>query len=89
MPVSEGDYPGMKVKVRLFANLREYVPQAKLGATLEIELNDGHRVSDLVDHFRLPQEEVKLVYVNGIYQEMDYLLREGDEIGIFPPIGGG
>lgn len=89
MPVSEGGYPGMKVKVRLFANLREYVPQAKLGATLEVELNEGNRVSDLVNHFRLPPEQVKLVYVNGIYQEMDYQLHENDEVGIFPPIGGG
>ncbi|MCA1954518.1 MAG: MoaD/ThiS family protein [Anaerolinea sp.] len=32
---------------------------------------------------------MKLCYVNGRYQEADYALNEGDEVGIFPPIGGG
>ena len=79
----------MKVKVRLFATLREYVPQAKIGATLEVELNDGASVRDLADHFKLPLDLVKLAYVNGIYQELDFVLKENDEIGLFPPIGGG
>lgn len=79
----------MKIKVRLFANLRDYVPQAKIGTTLEVELNDSHLVKDLVNHFQLPPDLVKLVYVNGIYQEMDFQLHEGDEVGIFPPVGGG
>jgi len=79
----------MKVKVRLFANLRDYVPEAKIGATLEVELREGACVRELVDHFRLPLELVKLVYVNAIYREMDFQLRDGDEVGIFPPIGGG
>lgn len=79
----------MKVKVRLFANLRDYAPEAKIGATLEVDLREGACVSELVDHFQLPLELVKLVYVNAIYREMDFQLRDGDEVGIFPPIGGG
>jgi molybdopterin converting factor small subunit len=79
----------MIVKARLFANLRDYVPEAKLGATLEVELNGNHLVKDLVDYFQLPPDQVKLVYVNGIYREMDFQLQESDEVGIFPPIGGG
>lgn len=79
----------MKVKVRLFANLRDYVPEAKIGVTLEVDLPDGARIADLVDHYRLPLELVKLAFVNGVYQELDFELHEDDEIGIFPPIGGG
>lgn len=79
----------MRIKVRLFANLRDYVPQAKIGTTLEVEIQDGALVRDLANHFKLPLELVKLAYVNGIYQEMDFQLHENDEIGLFPPIGGG
>ena len=79
----------MKVKVRLFANLRDYVPEAKIGATLEAELAEGALVKALVDHVQLPADLVKLVYVNAIYREMDFQLHDGDEVGIFPPIGGG
>ena len=79
----------MNLKVRLFANLRDYVPEAKIGATLQVELAEGALVKDLVDHYHLPADLVKLVYVNAIYREMDFQLRDGDEVGIFPPIGGG
>jgi sulfur-carrier protein len=79
----------MLIKVRLFANLRDFVPASKGGATLEVELPEGARIRDLVDHFKLPLDLVKLSYVNGIYQELDYQLHANDEIGIFPPIGGG
>lgn len=84
-----GGGAAMKVKVRLFANLRDYVPEAKIGTTLEVELAEGALVKDLVDHFHLPPELVKLVYVNAVYREMDFQLSDGDEVGIFPPIGGG
>jgi molybdopterin converting factor small subunit len=79
----------MKVKVRLYANLRDYVPQAKIGTTLEVELQEGALIRDLANHYQLPLGQVKLAYVNGIYQEMDFQLHENDEVGLFPPIGGG
>lgn len=79
----------MNVKVRLFANLRDYVPTAKIGTTLDVELQDGALVRDLANHLKLPLDLVKLAYVNGIYQELDFQLHEDDEIGLFPPIGGG
>ncbi len=79
----------MRVFVRLFANLRDYVPEAKIGTTLEVDLPDGARIRDLANHYRLPLDLVTLAYVNGIYQELDYQLQDNDEIGLFPPIGGG
>lgn len=79
----------MRIKARLFASLRAYTPGSKPGATLEVELPPGARVRDLVAHFHIPAEVVKLAFVNGLSQEMDTELRENDEVGIFPPVGGG
>jgi sulfur-carrier protein len=79
----------MIVKVRLFANLRDYVPEAKYGSTMEVDVRSGASLKDLANQLNLPMDLVKLAYVNGIYQEMDYQLNQNDEIGIFPPIGGG
>ncbi len=79
----------MIVKVRLFATLRDYVPTYKYGTFLEVELPDGAQVKDLVNQLNLPEALVKLSYVNGVYQDMDYRLCENDEVGMFPPIGGG
>ncbi len=79
----------MQIHVRLFATLRNYVPESKGGATLTVTLPTSATLLDLIQHLGLPAEEVKLCYVNGRYQEADYALNEGDEVGIFPPIGGG
>jgi molybdopterin converting factor small subunit len=42
-----------------------------------------------LDQLKIPVEEAKITFVNGIIQELDYEIKSGDEIGIFPPIGGG
>ncbi len=59
------------------------------GTPFEIELPEGSTLQDVVAHLNLPEEEVKITFVNGIIQEMDCELKSGDEIGIFPPVGGG
>ncbi|HSM24798.1 MAG TPA: MoaD/ThiS family protein [Anaerolineaceae bacterium] len=79
----------MIVKVKLFATLRKYLPGLELGKTKDIQVDPGITIARLYEILEIPAEEVKLAYVNGIYYETDYILKDGDEIGIFPPIGGG
>ncbi|PKO08190.1 MAG: molybdopterin synthase sulfur carrier subunit [Chloroflexi bacterium HGW-Chloroflexi-2] len=79
----------MIVKVKLFATLRKYLPGVELGKSSDIELESGSSIAQLYDVLGIPAEEIKLAYVNGIFCEMDTELKDGDEIGIFPPIGGG
>ena len=88
----------MKVYVRLFATLVQSVPEAVLaryprgiraGFSFEIGLPEGSTLADLVAHLDLPREEVKVTFVNGRAQESDYLLAPGDQVGIFPAVGGG
>ena len=80
----------MRVIIKLFAGLKNYAPVTGLpGTPFEIELSEGSTLQDVVAHLNLPKEEVKIAFVNGIIQEMDCVLKSGDEIGIFPPVGGG
>ena len=79
----------MTIKVKLFATLRKYLPGLELGKAAEIQLDSGSTIMDLYNELGIPVEEIKLAYVNGIYCEPDTILKNGDEIGIFPPIGGG
>jgi molybdopterin converting factor small subunit len=79
----------MIVKVKLFATLRKYLPDLELGSSKDVQIDHGTTIEQLYKNLGIPIEEVKLAYVNGIYCEPDYILNDGDEIGIFPPIGGG
>jgi len=52
-------------------------------------LDDKAKLKELLDDLKLPREEVRRVFVNGKWEAESYLLRDGDKIGIFPPIAGG
>lgn len=79
----------MLIKVRLFATLARYVPGTAAGETMEVTLPDKATVTDLLAKLAVPEGEVKAVYVNGRHRPCDWILAEGDEVGFFPPIGGG
>ncbi len=78
----------MHVQAKLFASLQRYAG-VKAGSPIDLDLPDGATVADLMQHLRVPSEEVRLVYVNGCAHSEDWQLASGDEVGIFPPIGGG
>ena len=88
----------MEVQVKLYATLVQVVPEAvvarypagvRAGVPLQVRLPEKSRLVDLLDHLGLPREKVRVVFVNGRAQKLDYCLVSGDEIGIFPPVGGG
>jgi len=79
----------MLVYVKLYATLTRHRPNTKGGEPFEVELPEGSTLGDLYRHLGVPQEEVKTAFVNGRAEGPRYTIQAGDEIGIFPPIGGG
>ncbi len=79
----------MRVRVKLFATLRRYAPGEAAGVPFEADLPEGATMADLFKHLDLPAEEVRVAFVNGRARPEDWRLAPGDEVGIFPPIGGG
>jgi sulfur carrier protein ThiS len=78
----------MRVQVKLFSRFREVLPpQARGQAT--VELPDGATVAHLLDHLGIVQP-VRLVSINN-QPEGDHgrLLRDGDQVLIFPFVSGG
>jgi molybdopterin synthase sulfur carrier subunit len=77
------------VRVKLFATLRRYHPQLGIGEAMPVELPEAATVGQLVEQLRLPAEHVKVIFVNRVVRGEDHPLQDGDEVGIFPPVGGG
>ncbi|RPI83964.1 MAG: MoaD/ThiS family protein [Chloroflexi bacterium] len=79
----------MQVSVKLFATLSRFAPHKRASVPFEVELSEGDTLLKLVECLDIPPEEAKVAFVNGIIHNLDHSLLPGDEIGIFPPIGGG
>lgn len=89
MPLPVDEDREMRAKVKLFATLVGYVPGTEPGVPFEVELPNGSSLSDLMNQLNLPQRETKVIFVNGRMRPLDYQLQDNDDVGIFPPIGGG
>ena len=81
--------PKITVQVKLFVTLRRYYPELGIGEAMPVELSQGAKVGDLVDRLRLPADLVTVVFVNGVVRDDDWPLNDGDELSMFPPVGGG
>jgi molybdopterin synthase sulfur carrier subunit len=79
----------MEVTLNLFATLARYMPNKAKGNSCVLEVSEGTRVGDVLKALKIPTAKVRLVFLNGVHARGDETLRDGDRVGIFPPIGGG
>lgn len=79
----------IEVRVKLYATLRQYHPELKLGEALSVHVPEGTNVGQLVTAIGIPTETVRRVFSKGRAVEEDHLLLDGDDVAMFPPIAGG
>jgi molybdopterin synthase sulfur carrier subunit len=77
----------MSIKVRYFASLKESVGRAEDELTV-IKLLTVHEVWDCTNPEK-PLPDNILAAVNMDYVDLDYLVKDGDEVAFFPPVTGG
>lgn len=84
----------MTVEVRLFAGLRERLPEARRGRA-HLDLEEGSSLQGLLDRLEIEPRLAQMVLVNGVQTPRDRSARaarrlsEGDVVAIFPPVAGG
>ena len=79
----------MKVRLKLFAVFRRYLPPGTQGNACDVEVPDGTQVSDLLSRFGVPEKESLLILVNGRDAGLDRVLQDGDVVAVFPTLAGG
>ncbi len=81
----------MKVKIRVFAGLREAVGREEL----DLELPEGATVAIAIDRMvetwvaAADYRDRLLLARNHEYVDAETQLADGDELGVFPPVSGG
>ena len=75
----------IKIDIKLFVTLAAYAPENADNYTVQV----GTTVEMLIKELNIPEDTVKLIFVNGRKQDASYMLQSGDRVGLFPPVGGG
>lgn len=74
----------IEIEVRYFATLR------RDGVKREnLTVRSGITAEELVDDLRISMDDIAILLVNGVRSESDKVLKEGDVVSLFPPVGGG
>jgi sulfur-carrier protein len=79
----------MEIEVKLFATLRDYLPQGSSLFSCRMEIDGQTRVQDILGKLKIPEEMPKIILVNGVHGKRDQVLKEGDILSVFPPVAGG
>ena len=79
----------IEVRVRLYATLRRYHPELKLGEELSVQVPEGTTVGQLVTAIGIPADTVRKVFSKGRAVEEDHVLANSDDVAMFPPVAGG
>lgn len=75
-----------RVKLNVYAGLRACVGGQ---ASVEVEIQPGETVGQLLDRLTIPRNQTRILFVNHRHATWDQPLADGDQVGVFPAIGGG
>jgi sulfur carrier protein ThiS len=89
----------MNIEVRLYGDLKYCIPSGSAafdtfdlccaGDGMMKSLEKEMTIEELVKELDLPEDIPKVVIVNDKIVSLDYVLKDGDRVSVFPPIAGG
>lgn len=84
----------MKITLKLFASLTDRLPpEARSGHAMELDVEPGTTVMDLVRRYHIPDALCGIVVVDGVWvarpDRATRALEEGEVLAIWPPVAGG
>ena len=79
----------MEIEVKLFATLRDYLPEGSSRFSCKMKIEGSTRVQDILTNLKIPEEMPKIILVNGIHGKKEQILKDGDVLSVFPPVAGG
>lgn len=82
----------MKINFKLYASLGQYLPANAQNHQISLDVNEGATPIQLLRQQGVPEAEVHLVLVNGVFippSARENPLIEGDELAVWPAVAGG
>ncbi len=79
----------MTIELRLYASLTRYLPAAREGNSCVLQIDPGTTIENLLQKLEIPPENPRVIFLNGVHAKGDEVLKDGDRLGVFPPVAGG
>lgn len=78
----------MQIELRVYTGLEKFTG-SRYGELIPVTIADDTTILDILSKFQIPEEEVFTSLVNGLHKPFDTILKDGDRVALFPPVGGG
>jgi molybdopterin synthase sulfur carrier subunit len=75
----------MTITVKCFASLARFQPSDAEA----FPIAPGETVAEVLARLGIPEGGVALIFVDNVHRKPETVLKEGETVGFFPPIGGG
>lgn len=72
------------VALRFYEELNDFLPPSWRKTLFDYKFNQAGSVKDLVESLGVPHTEIDLILVNGESVSFDYMVRDGDQISVYP-----
>ena len=81
----------MRLEIKLFAGLKCSNPELPCfgESEFQLEVPDGITIGELRGILGIAPDIPLLTIVNNHHEQAEWILKDDDRVGIFPPIGGG
>ncbi len=72
------------IKIRFYEELNDFLPAEKRKIRFEVNLPGRVSIKDFIESLGVPHTEIDLILVNGSSVNFNYILKEGDDISVYP-----
>ncbi len=84
----------MRITFKLYATLQELLPSDAVNNAVEVDVDEGTTLNEVIDRFNVPRKSAHLVLINGVYfahgdRDTAGTLADGDVLAVWPPVAGG
>lgn len=80
----------MIIEVKIFSSLRHYIPNSDRHLDGDKwDITKRATIAQVLKMLNIPEEEARILLINGRHADRERVLNEGDVLHVFPPIMGG
>jgi len=73
-----------QINIRFYEELNDFLPQQQRKREFSQTLKKERSIKDLIESIGVPHTEISLIIVNGESVDFSYLVKNGDQISVYP-----